>query len=49
MDASIFFTFYGLDIAHRDFARKLKIDPVGNPAIPLPMRIPASDSLFPLS
>ncbi len=29
MDTSIFFTFYGLSIIHKDFAKKLKVDPVG--------------------
>jgi peroxiredoxin family protein len=37
MEASIFFTFYGLNIIHRDFAKKLKVDPVGNPAMPMPI------------
>ena len=32
MDASVFFTFYGLNIIHKDAAKKLKVDPVGNPA-----------------
>lgn len=36
MKASIFFTFYGLDIIHKDHAKKLKISPVGNPAVPMP-------------
>ena len=40
MDASIFFTFYGLNIIHRDFARLLKVSPLGNPAMPMPMPIP---------
>src|SRR6266540_7077626 len=35
MDTSIFFTFYGLSIIHKDFAKKLKVDPVGNPAMPM--------------
>ena len=36
MEASIFFTFYGLNIIHKDHAKKLKISPVGNPAVPMP-------------
>ena len=36
MKASVFFTFYGLDIIHKDHAKKLKISPVGNPAVPMP-------------
>jgi peroxiredoxin family protein len=40
METAVFFTFYGLSIIHRDFERKLKIDPVGNPAMPMPVRVP---------
>ncbi|HET7483445.1 MAG TPA: DsrE/DsrF/DrsH-like family protein [Actinomycetota bacterium] len=36
MEASIFFTFYGLNIIHKQHAKKLKISPVGNPAVPMP-------------
>src|SRR6266508_4266773 len=47
MDTSVFFTFYGLSIIHKDFARKLKVDPVGNPAMPLPIPIPDIVSSLP--
>lgn len=47
MDTSIFFTFYGLNIIHRSFAGKLKVDPVGNPAMPMPMPIPDIVSSLP--
>lgn len=40
MEVSIFFTFYGLNIIHKDFERKLQISPVGNPAMPMPMAMP---------
>ncbi len=40
MDASIFFTFYGLEIVHKDFEKKLKISPVGNAAMPMPVPMP---------
>jgi peroxiredoxin family protein len=40
MEVAVFFTFYGLNIIHRDFERKLKVDPVGNPAMPMPVRVP---------
>jgi peroxiredoxin family protein len=40
MQASVFFTFYGLNIIHKDFARKLKVAPVGNPAMPMPVPMP---------
>jgi peroxiredoxin family protein len=47
MDTSVFFTFYGLNIIHRDFARKLKVDPVGNPAMPMPIPVPDIVSSLP--
>jgi len=40
METAVFFTFYGLNIIHRDFERKLKIDPVGKPAMPMPVHVP---------
>jgi peroxiredoxin family protein len=40
MQTSIFFTFYGLNIIHRDAERLLKITPVGNPAMPMPVPVP---------
>jgi peroxiredoxin family protein len=40
MDAAIFFTFYGLNIIHKDFEKKLKVSPVGNPAMPMPVPMP---------
>ena len=40
MKAAIFFTFYGLNIIHKDAATKLKVDPVGNPAMPMPVPMP---------
>jgi peroxiredoxin family protein len=36
-EVGIFFTFYGLDILHRKKHRKLKVPPVGNPAMPVPI------------
>jgi len=36
-EVGIFFTFYGLDILHRKKHRKLKVPPLGNPAMPVPM------------
>lgn len=40
MDSSIFFTFYGLNIIHKDFDRLLKVSPLGNPAMPMPVPMP---------
>jgi len=37
MEAAIFFTFYGLDIIHKKKHRRLKVPPLANPAMPVPM------------
>ena len=36
-DVGIFFTFYGLDIINKKKWRKLKVAPLGNPAMPVPV------------
>jgi peroxiredoxin family protein len=35
METSIYFTFYGLDIIHKEKHRKLKVSSIGNPAMPI--------------
>lgn len=40
MDVTIFFTFYGLEIIKKGQADKLKVSPIGNPAMPMPVPIP---------
>ena len=35
-EVGIFFTFYGLNIIHKEKHRHLQISPVGNPAMPIP-------------
>ena len=40
METSIFFTFYGLNIVHKDFEAKLKVSPVANPGMPMPLPMP---------
>jgi peroxiredoxin family protein len=40
MDAAIFFTFYGLNVIHKDFEKKLLVAPTGNPAMPMPVPMP---------
>jgi peroxiredoxin family protein len=37
-EVGIFFTFYGLDLLHRQRLKNLKVSPVGNPAMPPPVR-----------
>jgi len=41
MDASVFFTFYGLSLITKDYARRAKVSPTGNPAMPMP--VPVAD------
>jgi peroxiredoxin family protein len=40
METGVFFTFYGLNIIHRDFENRIKVGPVGNPAMPMPVPMP---------
>jgi peroxiredoxin family protein len=37
-EVAIFFTFYGLDIVHKQRLPKLAVSPVGNPAMPPPVK-----------
>ena len=37
MEASIFFTFYGLQIIHKKNMKNLKVPPLANPAMPMPV------------
>lgn len=37
MEATIFFTFYGLEIVKKGHADHLKVAPIANPAMPLPV------------
>ncbi len=47
VDVSIFFTFYGLDIIKKGNADNLKVTPLGNPAMPMPIPIPTLGSSLP--
>ena len=46
-DVTIFFTFYGLQMVKKDNAEKLKVSPLGNPAMPMPVPIPALVATLP--
>ena len=37
MEAAIFFTFYGLEIIKKGSADRLKVAPIANPAMPMPI------------
>jgi peroxiredoxin family protein len=36
-EAGIFFTFYGLNILHKERLKSLQVSPIGNPAMPPPL------------
>jgi len=36
-EVGIFFTFYGLNIIHKDKGKHMKVAPLGNPAMPMPV------------
>lgn len=36
-ETGIFFTFYGLDILHKERIKHLQVSPIGNPAMPAPL------------
>jgi len=40
-EVTIFFTFYGLELIKKGKADSLKISPLGNPALPMPIPIPS--------
>jgi peroxiredoxin family protein len=46
-DVTIFFTFYGLELIKKGNADKLKMSPLGNPAMPMPMPIPTLVAALP--
>ncbi len=37
MEVAIFFTFYGLDLINKKKIKKLKVSPVANPGMPMPI------------
>jgi peroxiredoxin family protein len=47
VDVTIFFTFYGLEIVKKGNADNLKVSPLGNPAMPMPVPIPTLISSLP--
>ncbi len=46
-DVTIFFTFYGLELIKKGNADSLKISPLGNPAMPMPVPIPSLVAALP--
>jgi peroxiredoxin family protein len=44
-EAKIFFTFYGLQLLKKEL--KLKVSPLGNPAMPMPIPVPSIVQVIP--
>jgi peroxiredoxin family protein len=47
METAVFFTFYGLNILKKDFTRKVRVGPTGNPAMPMPIPMPQLLTVLP--
>lgn len=47
VEVTIFFTFYGLELIKKGNADKLKVSPIGNPAMPMPVPIPTLIAALP--
>lgn len=45
-EVTVFFTFYGLNLLKKDLG-DLKISPLGNPAMPMPVPIPSAIQVLP--
>ena len=47
MEVVVFFTFYGLNIVHKDFDSKLRVSPLANPGMPMPVPMPELANALP--
>ncbi len=47
MEVGMFFSFYGINVLHKDKLKELKVSPVGNPAIPMPFPVPQFFTILP--
>ena len=47
MQVAVFFTFYGLNIVHKDFETKLRVSPLANPGMPMPVPMPELANALP--
>ena len=45
-EVGVFFSFYGLQLLRRDLGR-IRVSPVGNPAMPMPLPMPALTTVMP--
>jgi len=47
MEVGMFFSFYGLNVIHKEKMKNLKVSPVGNPAMPMPIPVPQIFTILP--
>ena len=47
MEVGMFFSFYGLNAIHKEKHKNLKVSPVGNPAMPMPVPVPQILTIMP--
>ncbi|MDQ7055504.1 MAG: DsrE/DsrF/DrsH-like family protein [Persephonella sp.] len=47
MEVGIFFSFYGLTVLHKEKIKNLKVSPIGNPAMPMPVPVPQILTVMP--
>ncbi len=40
LEVGMFFSFYGLNVIHKEKSKNLKVSPIGNPAMPMPIPVP---------
>jgi peroxiredoxin family protein len=46
-EVQVFFTFYGLQLLRKDLSDVIKISPLANPAMPMPVPMPVMVSMLP--
>jgi len=47
MEVGMFFSFYGINALHKENIKKIKVSPVGNPAMPMPVPVPQILTVMP--
>ncbi len=47
MEVGMFFSFYGINVVHKEKYKDLKVSPVGNPAMPMPFPVPQILTVMP--
>lgn len=47
MEVGMFFSFYGLNVIHKEKMKNLKVSPIGNPAMPMPIPVPQIFTILP--